>query len=187
MVEDALAAVLDRLTGGEVTCLAGVGISPEMLLDGDVMEAVSSEVRGQALGCLDDDTVADIFFSRIVGDLRELTPETNVCVRSGMEAVDLRGVMAAGPDGDEQEAVTAGMSVLLLTVSCLNDEELAEAGLALGIMPEDREGFLCVIDELGGPEGFAGLFEAEDESGLTALFGASMKCGMGMGGAAPGG
>ena len=48
----------------------------------------------------------------------------------------------------------------------------------LGMTPEDREGVQCVMQELGGPEGMAEALSAEDESGIMALFGATLACGL---------
>ena len=103
-----------------------------------------------------------------------------------MEGVDLRSVMQAGSTGDEQAAMVGGMSAFFLTLSCLNEEEFAAAAPTLDMTPDDRESLGCVLEELGGPEGLTEIFGAEDESGIMALFGAALGCGLQMEGGGPG-
>ena len=180
MPGDPVASILAGLSDDEIGCLAGLGISPEMLQDPLALESATPEQQAQALGCLSDETVANIFLMGIVGDPSQLSPETSSCIYTGMEGIDLRGVMAAGSAGDEQAAMVGGMSAMFLTVSCLNDQELAATESTLGMTPEDRDGMLCVMQELDGPEGLAEILSAEDESGIMALLGATFACGLDM-------
>ena len=177
---DALAGVMAGLSGDELTCLVGTGISPEMMQDPSALDSATPEQQAQILGCVEDETVLNLFLSGIVGDPSELSEETSGCIQTGMEGIDLRGVMMAGSSGDEEAAMVGGMSALFLTVSCLNDQELAAAGPILGMTPEDVEAQGCVLDQMGGPEGIAEALSAEDESGITAFFGAVIRCGLQM-------
>ncbi len=183
----AIVSVLAGLSADELNCLAGAGISPEMLQDPSAMDSATPEQQAQVLGCFTDETVTNLFLSGLVGDPSQLSPETSACIHTGMESIDLRGVMTAGPSGDQQAAMVGAMSAMFLTVSCLSDEELEAAGPALGMRPEDRDGLECVMGELGGPEGMAGVLSAEDESGIIKLFEAAFTCGLDLEGLGAGG
>jgi hypothetical protein len=178
MMEDNLSHVFSQLSPVELSCLAGKGITPEMMQDPSALESASPEKQAQVLGCFEDETVLSLFLSGLVGDLSQLSDETSACIRTGTEGIDLRGVMLSGGAGDEQAAMVGAMSAMFLTISCLSDEELMAAGPALGMTPEDRDGMQCVMQELGGPEGLAAVLSAEDESGIMTLFGATFACGL---------
>ena len=182
---DALAGVFAGLSDSELACIAGVGISPEMLQDPSVVDSATPEQQGQVLGCLENETVTSLFLSGFVGNPSQLSDETSACIRTGMEGIDLRSVMLAGSAGDEEAAMVGGMSAMLLTVSCMNDEEFAVSAPALGFNPDDREGLDCVMEQLGGPEGFAATLAPGDQSGIFALLTAAAQCGLEMQGAAP--
>ena len=184
---DAFASVLAGLSADEIDCLAGAGISPEMLQDPSVVDAATPEQQAQVLGCFSDETLTNFFLGGLVGDPSQLSPETSACIHSGMEGVDLRGMMMAGPSGDDQAAMVGGMSAMFLTVSCLSDEELEAAGPALGMTPADRDGLECLMNEMGGPDGMAEALSAEDGSGFMALFGAAFACDLDLEGFGPGG
>ena len=187
MPSDPLATVLPGLSDAELACLSGVGVTPAMLQDPSALDAATPEQQAQVLGCFSDETLTNLFLSGLVGDPSRLSPQTSACIHTGMEGIDLRGVMSAGYAGDEQAAMVGGMSAMFLTVSCLNDEELEAAGPTLGMTPEDREGLQCVMEQMGGPEGMAEAFSAEDESGFIALLGAAFTCDLDIEGLAPGG
>ncbi len=187
MPEDPFASVLAGLSDNEIACISGAGISPEMLQDPSVMDSATPEQQTQVLGCFEDQTVLNLFLSGLVGDPRQLSAETIACIHSGMEGIDLRSAMSAGGEGDPQTAMVGAMSAMLLTTSCLSDEELMAAGPTLGMTPEDRDGVLCVMEQVGGPEGMAEVLSAEDETGIMTLFGATLACGLDLEGLAPGG
>ncbi len=185
--EDPFASVLAGLSDDEIACLSGAGISPEMLQDPSVMDSATPEQQEQVLGCFNDQTVTNLFLSGLVGDPSQLSPETSACINTGMAGIDLRGAMGALEGDDAQTAMVGAMSAMLLTTSCLNDEELMAAGSTLGITPEDRDGVLCVMEQVGGPDGMAEILSAEDESGIMTLFQATFACGLDLEGIAPGG
>ena len=184
---DPFASVLAGLSNAELACLADTGISPVMLQDPAALDSATPEQQAHVLGCFSDETVTNLFLSGLVGDPSQLSPETSACIQSGIQDIDLRGVMLAGGAGDEQTAIIGGMSAMLLSVSCLNDDELEAAGPTLGMTPEDRDGILCVMEQVGGPEGMAEILSAEDETGIMTLFGATFACGLDLEGLSPGG
>ena len=178
-------SVASELSESELACLAGTAETGRLLELFASPDLASPEEQTQLIGCLEDETLLRMFLTGFIGDIGPLSVETSDCVRSGMEGVDLRSVMLAGSTGDEETAMVGGMSALFLTVVCLNDEEFAVAGPALGMSPSDRDSQMCAIEKLGGPEGLAALLQSEDEAVFMSLFGAAMECGVQMGG--PGG
>ena len=82
----------------------------------------------------------------------------------GMEGVDLRAVMASSPEGGEEAAMAGSMSAFILTLMCLNDEEWEGTAAMLGSAPEERENLQCVLEKMGGPEGFAETLGAGEKA-----------------------
>ena len=187
MMQDNLSHIFSQLSADELSCLAGKGITPEMIQDPSSLESASPEQQAQVLGCFEDQTVLNLFLSGLVGDLSQLSEETSACMQTGTEGIDLRGVMLSGGAGDDEAAMVGAMSAMFLTISCLSDEELMAAGPALGMTPEDRDGMQCVMQELGGPQGLAAVLSAEDESGIMTFFGAAFACGLNLEGLGAGG
>ena len=179
--------VASELSEEELGCLAGTADVSRLMQIFSNPDQASPEEQSQFINCLSDDSITRLFLTGLIGDTGPLSVETSDCIRSGMEGIDLRSVMQAGSGGDEQAALVGGMSAFFLSISCLNEEEFAAAAPSLEMNPEDRESFECVIGQLGGPEGLADALSAEDESGIMALFGAAMGCGLQMDGAGPGG
>ena len=120
------------------------------------------------------------------GEGGPLTLETSACLRTGFDGIDLRSAMLAGMEGDEEAAVADRMAAFIMTMSCLSEEEWQAIAPTMGIDPGEWESFLCVTEELGGPEGMAQALSREDESGLMAFFAASADCGLQMDGGAGG-
>ena len=171
-------SIAAELSESELACVAGVAEIGELLQLLASPELATPERLGQLINCLEDETLLQYFLAGLVGATGPLSVETSMCIRSGMEGVDLRSVMLAGQAGDEGAAMVGSMSALFLTVSCLNDEEMEAAGPILGMTSEDREGLQCVLQELGGPEGLGEILSAEGEAGFVALFGAAIACGL---------
>ena len=171
-------SIAAELSESELACVAGVAEIGELLQLLASPELATPERQGQLINCLEDETLLQYFLAGLVGATGPLSVETSMCIRSGMEGVDLRSVMLAGQAGDEGAAMIGSMSALFLTVSCLTDEEMEAAGPTLSMTSEDREGFQCVMQELGGPEGLGEILSAEGEAGFVALFGAAIACGL---------
>ena len=181
------AAVTGELSQSELECLAGVADTERLLEFFASPELATPEQQIQLIGCLEDETTLRIFLTGLIGDTGPLSEETSACIRTGMEGIDLRSVMLAGTAGDEQAAMIGGMSGMLLTLSCLNEEEFEAAAPALDMTSEDRESLQCVLERLGGPEGMAETLGSGNENSFMALFGVAMGCGLQMEGMAPGG
>ena len=175
---EAIAAELANLSESELACLSGTGEADSLLHVFASPEVATRDEQAQLIGCLEDETLARQFLTGLIGDPGLLSEETSTCIRTGMEAVDLRSVMLAGIGGDPGASMAGSMSAFFLTVSCLNEAEFAAAGPSLGMSPEERESLQCVMGTLGGPEGLVALLGSEDEAAFMSLFGAAAECGM---------
>ena len=181
-------AVASELSETELVCLAGVADMARLMETFAAPELATPEEQAKFIGCFEDETLLRLFLTGFIEGPDPLSVETSACIRTGMEGVDLRQVMLPPPAGDEQTAMVGSMSAFILTLMCLNDEEWEAAAGKLGAAPEERENLQCVLDKLGGPEGFAETLAPGDEGSFLALFGAAMGCGVPMpGGPAPGG
>jgi hypothetical protein len=179
-------AIASEFSESELTCLAGVAEIGRLMEIFAAPEQASIEEQTKLLGCFEDETLLRLYFTGIMAGSGPLSVETSGCIRAGMEGVDLPALMLSGTAGDEEAAMIGGMSTLILAFMCLNEDEWQGAAASLGVAPEERETLQCVLDELGGPEAFAEILGAGDESSFLALFGAVMGCGVPMeGGAAP--
>ena len=135
----------------------------------------SIQDRPEMLTCLENETVLRMFFSKLammaveesldaeeyLDGEKHLTVETSACIREGFTDFDIRNVMQEQiwPGSVETAADQPGglpiMPVdtagVLAVVSCLNDEEWQSLAPSIGI---DREGLHCMVNTLGGLEGF---------------------------------
>ena len=124
-----------------------------------------------------------MFLTGLIAQTKPLSVESSACVRAGMQGIDLRSVMMAGPGRDEQTAMAGSMPAMILALSCLNDDEFSDAAPALGMTAEDRETAECMLGQLGGPEVMAAVLGSDDETALMELFTIAMDCGLQMEGA----
>ena len=173
-------AIASQLSESELTCLTGVAELGRLMEIFAAPELASTEEQTQLFGCLEDETLLRIFLTGIIEGAGSLSVETSACIRTGMEGVDLPTAMLAGIAGDEEAAMGTSMSAFFLALMCLNEDEWNGAAAGLGFAPEERENLQCVLDELGGPEGFAETLSAGDEGAFFALFGAATGCGVQM-------
>ena len=171
-------AIASELSESELACIAGVADVGSLMQIFAAPELASPEEQAQVIGCLGDETLLRMFLTGILAGSGPLSVETSQCIRTGMEGVDLAAVMLAGTTGDEQAAMAGSMSAFILTLMCLNEDEWQGAAVSLGAAPEERENLQCVLDEMGGPEGFAETLAAGDEASFFALFGAIATCGL---------
>ncbi len=179
-------AIANELSPEELACIAGVDDVGNLLQLLTAPEMATPEQRVQLVGCMEDETLLRLFLTGLIGESGPLSVETSDCIRTAVEGIDLRSVMLAGNEGDEQAAMVGSMSAMFLTLGCLNDEEFAASAPALDMTPEDRESLDCVFAQLGGPEGIAEALGSEDGAGVMAIFGAAIGCGLQMGPASGG-
>ena len=170
--------VLSSLSEAEIDCIGG---DPERTLAAFTGGApVSMEEQAQLIGCLDDDTVDQLFMSTIIPV--SLTAETSDCILAGLDVIDPRGVITAGLEGDPQTAMAGSMTAFTVALACLTDQEWSAASPRLGMEPEDRDGMVCVMAALGGSWEMATAMtkavKAQDLAEGSALYKAGLKCGM---------
>ena len=97
----------------------------------------------------------------------------------------LNGMVAdPGNDAAAQQAMARGMVMFIVSLSCLNEDEFAAAGQAMGIAPGEYEAFQCVLEAAGGQEGLVQWLSPGAEF-PAALFEAAINCGLQMGGGPP--
>ena len=181
-------AVASELSDSELACLADTADTGRLLQIFADPGLATPEEGTQLVTCLEDETLLRIFLTGFIGEAKPLTLETSECVRTGFEGIDLRSVMLAGSGGDEEAAMAGTMASFTMTLACLNEEEWLAIAPAMGMDPGERENLLCLMEELGGPEGFAQALSGEDESGMMAFFAASAECELQMdGGSGEGG
>ena len=173
--------VASELSESELACLTGVADIGRLMAVFAAPELASPEERTKFVGCLEDESLLRVFLTDMIEGSGPLSVETSACIRTGMEGVDLRTVMASSPEGGEEAAMAGSMSAFILTLMCLNDEEWEGAAAMLGSAPEERENLQCVLEKMGGPEGFAETLGAGDENSFFALLGAVTECGVQMG------
>lgn len=172
--------IAGELSQDELACAAGVADISRLMAIFAAPETGTPEELTRLFACFEDETVLRMFVTTLIGLEDPLSGEASACVRTGMEAIDPRTVMLSGIEGDPGAAMAGSMSAFLLVVSCLNEEEFAAAAPSLGVPVDDREGLLCLVDELGGPEMFAAAFTGQDEDAMMALIGAGITCGLEM-------
>ncbi len=179
-------AIASELSESEMTCLAGVAEMGRLMEIFAAPELASTEEQTKFIGCFEDETLLRLFLTEIIKGAGPLSVETSGCIRTGMEGIDLPALMLSGTAGDEEAAMVGSMSAFILTLMCLNEDEWEGAAASLGSAPGERENLQCLLDEVGGPEGFAEMLGAGDEASFLALLGAAMGCGVQIEGA-PGG
>ncbi len=171
-------ALLSSLSEDELDC---IGQDPERMIAALTGGAPASmEEQAKLTKCLDDGTVDQLFIATIIPV--PLSQATSGCVMAGLDVIDPRAVMTAGLEGDPQTAMAGSMAAFTVSVACLNDEEWAAAAPKLGMVPEDRDGMMCIMAALGGPAEMATAMTeamaAEEVAEDSALFMAGLECGM---------
>ena len=146
------------LSDSELSC---IGDDPEYLafaLTGPGPESKEEQVR--LLDCLHDETLARLFLAGFVPGPDPLTLEASDCVREGLEVIDPRSVMMAGIEEDPGRAMAKSMAAMIVTVSCLTDDEWNSLAPKTVVGHQEREGMQCLMQELGGPGGMAAVVMA---------------------------
>ena len=172
-------ALLSALSETELAC---IGDDPEQLTRALTGAGPSSrDEQGRLLGCLNDETLARLFFAGFVPGPEPLSLESSECVREAFEVIDPRAVMTAGAGGDPGKAMAGSMAAMIATIACLSDEEWEKAGPAAGASDQDRAGGQCLMAVLGGPGKLAEAMLAAQEGDLTSMANAAAECGLDMG------
>ena len=171
------------LSAAELSCLSEIGDPQQLLTLMNNPELAPPQERDALVECLEHETLLKIFLKGFTDQTGPLSGDTSSCVSAGFRNFDLRAMMLTNPDGPGgQTAMVKGMAGLLITLSCLNEEEWEAASPALDLQPEGREALQCVMDKLGGPEGVEASLESKEGEPPLAFFRAAAECGLMMGG-----
>ena len=171
-------AFMSELSPAEQSCISAIADPQQLALIMSIPELATPEESGALFDCFEDETLLRLFITGLIGLTSPLSPETSACVRGGLEDTDLRSVMSAGAERDEQTSMVVSMSAYMLTLSCLNEAEWQAASAATGMDPGGREDLQCAMDQLGGPEGMATALQSEDGSGFISILTAAFTCGV---------
>ena len=184
-------ALLAGLSDGERACLTQNSDVPTDRMDQlmTMPEMSTPEERSAFLGCLEHDTEVRLILTGVLSATGPLSVESSACLRDSYADVDVAELLsgAASDLGNEaaaQQAMARGMVMFIVSLSCLNEDEFAVAGPAMGIAPGEYEGFQCVLEAAGGPEKLA-VWLSPGAEFPAELFQATTNCGVQMGAGAP--
>ena len=184
---DGAGLLISELSGAELSCLSELGDPQQLVTLMNSPDIAPPQERDALVECLEHETLLKIFLKGFTDRTGPLSDDTSACVSAGFRGFDLRAMMLTNPEEPGGEAaMVQGMAGLLITLSCLNEEEWQAASPALDLQPEGREALQCVMNKLGGPEGVATSLESKEGEPPLALFNAAAECGLTMMGGPPG-
>ena len=179
--------LISDLSDAELSCLSETGDPQQLVTLMNSPELAPPQERDALVECLEHETLLKIFLKGFTDQTGPLSDDTSACVSAGFRDFDLRAMMLTNPEGPGGEAaMVQGMAGILITLSCLNEEEWEAASPALDLQPEGREALQCVMNKLGGPEGVEASLESKEGEPPLALFKAAAECGLTMMGEPPG-
>ncbi len=154
-------AFLSAISGVERDCLIrSLDAQRLMVLTGTLEFASPGEVK-DVIRCLGNETIVRILVTESISDIGRLSEGSSACIRDGLSAIDLRSSFAHRlADYEawfEDEGFMGSTTALLISNSCLNEEEFQDVTSPLDITVEDRAAMQCMLKEVGGPEVLASL------------------------------
>ena len=154
-----------NLSGAELSCLSETGDPQQLMALMDNPELASQQERDALARCLEHETLLNIFLKGFTDQTGPLGSDTSACVSDGFQNFNLHAMMLTNPEGPgTQAAIVKGMAGILITLSCLNEDEWKAASPALDLKPEGRETLQCVMNKLGGPKGIVASMKSKGES-----------------------
>ena len=184
---DGAGLLISDLSDAELSCLSEIGDPQQLVTLMNSPDIAPPQERDALVECLEHETLLKIFLKGFTDQTGPLSGDTAACVSAGFRDFDLRAMMLTNPEGPGGEAaMVKGMAGILITLSCLNEEEWKAASPALDLPPDGREALQCVMNKLGGPEGVATSLESKEGEPPLALFNAAAECGLTMMGGPPG-
>lgn len=171
------------VSDAEMACLTdalGDGLAETLFAPAEA----APEDAQSIVGCMEDDTLLRLFLMQFLMQTGPLSVESSECIRSGFGDTDLRPALmsSAGEQSGQPSdpaAEMAGMMAFIVTLSCLDDDEFAKVAPVFDLNPDEREGFECVLEYLGGPEEVVALM-APDAGPPMKLFEAAGACQLSM-------
>ena len=189
---DNVGALMGEISDAERSCLAASpAISPDRLAQlATSPESATPEERSAFLDCLEHETELRLLLTAVLTATDPLSVESSACLRDSYADVDVADLLDGpvsdpGNDVAAQQAMARTMVMFMVSLSCLNEDEFAMAGQAMGIAPGEYEGFQCVLEAAGGQEGLV-VWLSPGAEFPAALFEAAFNCGLQLGGPPPG-
>ena len=168
--------VNSELSEAELSCLkegsSGLHLGWAFILPG----YGNPQERVEIIGCLEDETIARVFFADIAEGVATLSLESSTCVRAAFNEIDPRSMMLAKVEGFPEDTLNSATTLSLVTIACLNDEEWETAAEWLREESELREWMQCMMEKLGGPGEIATAMTVGDEEHQKALAEAAAAC-----------
>ena len=184
---DNVGALMGEISNAERTCLvASPAISPDRLAQlATSPESATPEERSAFLDCLEYETELRLLLTAVLTATGPLSVESSACLRDSYADVDVADLLDGpvsdpGNDVAAQQAMARTMVTFMVSLSCLNEDEFAMAGQAMGIAPGEYEGFQCVLEAAGGQEGLV-VWLSPGAEFPAALFEAAFNCGLQLG------
>ena len=172
-------AFMPELSGNEQSCLSENGDPQQLLMLVNRPDLASPEEMDALAGCLEHETLLNIFLKGFTDQAGPMSNDTSACVSAGFQNLDLQAMMLTDPEGPDGEAgAVQVMAGLIIVLACLDEPEWQAASQTLDLAPEGREAMQCVMNMLGGPEGIAASLESKEGEPPLALFSAVAKCGL---------
>ena len=179
-------SLMAQLSSDEESCISEAGGTEKFMAVIDTPDLASPQERDAFVNCLEHENLLTIFLKGFTDQTGPLSDDTSACVSTGFRDFDLQAMMLSNPaEGGEESAMIQGMAGLLITISCLNEEEWQAASPTLDLPPDGRESVQCISTMLGGPDGIAASLQSQDGQPPTAFFEAAAECGMNMMGGPP--
>lgn len=184
-------ALMASVSDAERACLAQIpGLTPDRVQQLIAApDAASPEEREAFLTCLEHESELRLLLTGVLSATGPLSVESSDCLRESYDDVDLEELLGGiVPDpGDNvaaQQAMARGMVMFFVSLSCLNEDEFALAGQAMGIAPGEYDGFQCVMEAAGGQEELV-VWLSPGAEFPAELFQATIDCGVQMGAGPP--
>ena len=171
--------LVSDLSDAELSCLSENGDPQQLLMLVNRPDLTSPEERNALAGCLEHETLLNIFLKGFTDQAGPMSDDTSACVSAGFQNLDLPAMMLTNPEEpDEETGVVQVMAGLIIVLACLNEEEWQAASQNLDLLPNEREALQCTMNKLGGPEGIVASLESEEGEQPTAFFNAATECGL---------
>ena len=179
--------LMSQLSSDEQSCLSENGDPQQLLTLMNSPDLASPQERDALAGCLENETLLNIFLKRFTNPAGPLSSNTSACVSAGFQNLDLHAMMLTDPEGPEEESeIVQVMAGLIIVLACLDEPEWQAASQTLDLPPDGREALQCAMNLLGGPEGILASMESKEGEQPMAFLNAATECGLTMMGGPPG-
>ena len=124
----------------ELSCLSEAGDPQQLMALMDNPEFASQQERDALARCLEHETLLKIFLKGFTDQTGPLSSDTSACVNAGFRNFDLHAMMLTNPEGPGAQAtMVKGMAGILITLSCLNEDEWKATSPALDLKPKGEK------------------------------------------------